>query len=119
MLADRWFQKPEKIQILVPVMPGGHLFSFFSRLLLGSMLLAFIWQLPANQKSPAQCSEITLTVSLEAGPSFEKPIGGNLTLKVQANNGLKPPNGWTFYLDDPAGDDYIAPVNPPLRFNPL
>ena len=39
-------------------------------------------------------------------------------MKVRANKGLKVPNGWTFTLEDAAGCDYIAPVNPPLRFNP-
>jgi hypothetical protein len=119
MLADHRFEKPEKIQILVPVMPGIHLFSFSSRLLLGFMLLAFTWYPFASQEPQAQCSQINLTFSLTAGQSLKQNIGAGLTLQVHSNDSLGPPNGWTFSLDDPARHDYIAPVNPPLRFNPL
>ena len=58
-------------------------------------------------------------VTLEAGQSYERSIGGSLTLKVRADDSGKPPNGWYYSLVDPDGHDYIAPVNTPLRFNPL
>lgn len=63
-----------------------------------------------------ECTQITLKVSLTAGQNYEQPIGRDFTLNVLANS--TPPNGWTFTLDGPSGDDYIAPVNPPLRSNP-
>jgi len=87
--------------------------------LLGSTLLFFIWHLSAQQQRQTECREVTLNISLKAGQSYQQPVGGNLMLTVRANGSLKPPNGWTFSLYDSAGHDYIAPVNLPLRFNPL
>jgi hypothetical protein len=80
---------------------------------LGSTLLIFTWHTFAYQPAQPECTRITLKLTLTAGQSYEQRIGGNLTLKVM------PSDGWTFSLEDAASHDYIAPVNPPLRFNPL
>jgi hypothetical protein len=78
-------------------------------------LLIFTWQGSVHrQAANLHCTKAVMEFSLAAGKSYEQPIGGNLTLKIAQRE----PNGWTFSLEDAAGHDYIAPVNPPLRFNP-
>ncbi len=73
---------------------------------------------PAPQKQKAQqCSTVKVTFSLKAGESFHKEIG-NLTFSVRADTSQERPNGWTFSIDNTYGDDFIAPVKIPLRFNP-
>jgi hypothetical protein len=86
---------------------------------LGFIPLIFVWHLLGSPQTQLECRKITLEFSLEAGQSYERIIGRNHTLKVRADDSLKPPNGWRYSLVDSAGHDYIAPVNPPLRFNPL
>jgi hypothetical protein len=83
--------------------------------LLAVTLLIFTWQSSAHpQASNLHCTKTVIEFALAAGKNYEQPIGGNLTLKIAQRE----PNGWTFSLEDAAGHDYIAPVNPPLRFNP-
>lgn len=43
---------------------------------------------------------------------------GELTFKIRAINDKELCNGWYFSLVDAKGDDFIYPVNMPLRFNP-
>jgi hypothetical protein len=83
--------------------------------LLAVTLLILSWQ-SAGGKQPSNphCTKAVMEFSLAAGKSYEQPISGNLTFKIAQRQ----PNGWTFSLEDSAGHDYIAPVNPPLRFNP-
>jgi hypothetical protein len=69
------------------------------------------------------CHSILLTGELSAGNHFEKLIGGGLEIRLDpARLGPKGDvNGWDITLV-PLGkrnDDYIYPVNPPLRFNAL
>jgi hypothetical protein len=81
--------------------------------LLGTPLFIFTRHGFAYQRAQAKCTKVTLKLTLTAGQSYEQRIGGNLTLKVM------PSNRWMFSLEDAAGHDYIAPVNPPLRYNPM
>jgi hypothetical protein len=88
-----------------------------SRYFLPSIILLFIFAgiIPAQQnKTATQCKTVTVKFSLKAGESVQKSIG-SLTFKLQADN----VNGWIISLDDANDNDFIAPVNPPLRFNPL
>ena len=66
----------------------------------------------AQKSGPPQCEVVQIAVSLEQGQAFQQSIGF-LTLKFEP---LKP-SGWEFSLVDSKGDDYVYPVNPPLRFN--
>jgi hypothetical protein len=69
------------------------------------------------------CHSIIVMGELSAGELFEKPINKNFILKF--NPQRMGPNGdvnaWGVALvqADGRNRDYIYPVNPPLRFNPL
>jgi len=76
-----------------------------------------------GQSSGTGCRSIALTVELSAGKGFEKRIGQDLVFKVDPErDGPKGElSGWGIELV-PArvpDNDYIYPVNPPLRFNGL
>lgn len=91
-----------------------------SRHLLLWAILFFLFTgiVSAQQKPTAiRCNAVTFKFSLKAGESFQKAIG-NLTFKVQSGTAQERPNGWTFSLDNADGQDFIAPVSIPLRFNP-
>ena len=67
------------------------------------------------QSSPA-CQSVSFKVHLNAGESFERELGGGLLFRVRSE---KDP-GW--FLDivpaEANTEDYIYPVNVPLRLNP-
>lgn len=67
--------------------------------------------------SSPKCSAVTFTVSLDAGKSFTQRVG-DLLFKIHATHGKALCRGWIFSLDDGKGNDFIYPVNMPLRFNP-
>jgi hypothetical protein len=74
----------------------------------------FAGRLLTQAKSPPpQCSSVALSFSLKTNEKFQQPIS-DLTFKAAP---LKS-TGSMFSLEDPKGDDFIYPVNPPLRFNP-
>lgn len=64
-----------------------------------------------------RCSAVSLIVKLDAGKSYAQEVGG-LNFKIKAEDGKGSCNGWSFTLEDAAGNDFIYPVNMPLRFNP-
>ena len=73
---------------------------------------------PAQERQKAQqCAAVTIKFSLKAGESFQQEIG-NLMFNVRADASRERPNGWTLSIDNADGNDFIAPVNIPLRFNP-
>jgi hypothetical protein len=90
-----------------------------SRCLLAAVLtLTFAGTLLAEQKSKAtRCMSVSIEFSLKAGEGFQQEIG-NLTFDVRPDTTPEKPNGWTFSIHGVGGDDFIAPVNIPLRFNP-
>lgn len=63
------------------------------------------------------CSGVSLTVKLDAGKSYAQKVGG-LNFKISPDSGKGSCNGWAFTLEDADGNDFIYPVNMPLRFNP-
>ena len=69
------------------------------------------------------CRSILLSGELTAGDHFEKAIGSGLVFRLDPEK-FGPEgkiDGWTIAIS-PVGarnDDYIYPVNPPLRFNAL
>ncbi|HWR17369.1 MAG TPA: hypothetical protein VN577_21240 [Terriglobales bacterium] len=68
----------------------------------------------------AQCNGFSFKGRVEAGQDFEKPIGNALVFQLEATE-----SGWMIYVvpqkhaDEAVKRDYIYPVNPPLRSNPL
>jgi hypothetical protein len=82
------------------------------------LLLLFVSNLfPQEQKTTPQCALAVLNVSLNAGDDYERRID-DLTFEVRASEDKGNCQGWMFALEDSGGNDYIYPVNPPLRFNP-
>jgi hypothetical protein len=78
----------------------------------------------ASQSSHSvACRKIELTSELSAGQSFERKISAGLSFHVEsaALDAKGRSNGWAIRLTDLADkdDEYIYPVNPPLRFNGL
>lgn len=71
---------------------------------------------PRSKRSSPKCRAISLKVSLNAGENFRQEVG-DLTFRIQAANGTGLCKGWFFSLEDAKGNDFIYPVNPPLRFN--
>ncbi|MGC1373799.1 MAG: hypothetical protein WA824_16815 [Candidatus Sulfotelmatobacter sp.] len=71
----------------------------------------------AQSKPQIQCRTLTLTGELSSGDHFEKPIGAGLILRIDPEK----TSGWFISLTpkDKPDKDYIYPVNPPLRFNPV
>ena len=63
------------------------------------------------------CRAASFTVKLDAGKSYAQEVGG-LQFKIRAATGKGSCNGWAFTLEDAEGNDFIYPVNMPLRFNP-
>jgi hypothetical protein len=67
------------------------------------------------------CHAATFAVEVEAGARFEQPLGEGLTFRLEPEQ-LGPDghdDGWhmTVVAAGSPSDDYIYPVNPPLRFN--
>jgi hypothetical protein len=89
----------------------------FCRLLPGVLLLLFVGD-ARESRSAQQCPAVTISFSLKAGESFQQEIGNDLVFLVRADTSRERPNGWALSIDNAAGRDVIAPVNPPIRFNP-
>ncbi|HXO35497.1 MAG TPA: hypothetical protein VN901_24420 [Candidatus Acidoferrales bacterium] len=64
----------------------------------------------------SSCNSVSFKVTLQVGQDFEKELGGGLLFRVKSQ---KQP-GW--FVDivpaEATSQDYIYPVNLPLRFNP-
>jgi hypothetical protein len=87
-------------------------------LLAAALTLIFAGTLLTEQKSKAtRCMSVSIEFSLKAGEGFQQEIG-NLMFDVRPDAAPDRPNGWTFSIYGKGGDDFIAPVNIPLRFNP-
>lgn len=67
--------------------------------------------------TPGQCRAVTFTASLDAGNRFVQKVG-DLKFAIRATHDKGFCNGWTFSMEDASGNDFIYPVNMPLRFNP-
>jgi hypothetical protein len=70
---------------------------------------------------PLRCHAATFTVALKAGARFERQLGAGLRVRFEPER-LGPDgndDGWrlTIVTAASANDDYIYPVNPPVRFN--
>jgi hypothetical protein len=83
-------------------------------------LLVLCWcgvvAIQAQPPSPSPpCRSISLMADLEVNDDFEQNLGSGLVLRVKS---LKEP-GWFVDVVPAAkpNDDYVYPVNPPLRFN--
>ncbi len=89
------------------------------RCLTGALLLPILsGMLTGEQKSKSlHCMSVSVVFSLKAGESYQQEIG-NLTFDMHANTPIGKPNGWNLSIYGESGDDYIAPVSIPLRFNP-
>ncbi len=94
------------------------------KLVLVASLLACLGA--GKDRAPQKCHSILLTAELQAGDEFHRDIGGGLTLRLTYGD-LRPNqnvNLWNIEIEPASmsskkGPDYIYPVNPPLRFNPL
>ncbi len=74
---------------------------------------------PSAGQTPAPCRRLTLETELNAGQTFERPIGGGLRLMLEAL-----PSGWLLRIlpaTGPRGQhDYAELATPPYRsVNPL
>jgi hypothetical protein len=71
----------------------------------------------AQSSSSLPCESIFFKTSLNAHDDFERELGGGLLFRLKS---MKEP-GW--FIDvvpaEEAKNDYIYPVNPPLRLNPI
>ncbi len=70
---------------------------------------------------PARCRVAAFTATVAAGERLEKPIGSGFTFRLEPQH-LGPDgglDGWqmTIVSSRSPTEDYIYPVNPPLRFN--
>jgi hypothetical protein len=72
---------------------------------------------PQLRAAGSSCRAVSFTVELDAGKSYVQEVGG-LHFKITAADGKGSCNGWSFTLEDAEGNDFIYPVNMPLRFNP-
>ena len=72
---------------------------------------------PRLAVSGSSCRAVSFTAKLDAGKSFVQKVGG-LEFKIYATQDKGLCNGWRFSLGDAGGNDFIYPVNMPLRFNP-
>jgi hypothetical protein len=73
-----------------------------------------------NTTAQEGCHSFEFTHTIEAGDNFSQNIGGGLSLRLNPGD-----DGWTIDIiptrQESSGkqDDYIYPVNPPIRFNNL
>jgi hypothetical protein len=89
-------------------------------LLAGGLLVCliaacFIAPIDVRAQSSSACQSVSFKVALNAGDNFERELGGGLLFRIRSQ---KEP-GW--FLDivqaEANTQDYIYPVNLPLRFN--
>jgi len=83
--------------------------------LVGLALSGGLWS-QSNASGP-HCNAVSFTARLNAGESFAQKVD-DLEFEIQPTHDKGFCDGWTFSLDDPHGQDFIYPVNMPLRFNP-
>jgi hypothetical protein len=91
------------------------------------LLISIIWLLGsstflyAGNNKDAACQSFVFTGELAAKASFERTIGNGLNFQLKPTRlGAKGElDGWEIYIVRPeaAEQDYIYPVNIPLRFN--
>jgi hypothetical protein len=78
---------------------------------------------PAQSARTALCNHILLYHQLSSGYEFKKAIGEDLVFKVDPERSDQKGgfDGWFISLvsSREPDDDYLYPVNPPLRLNPL
>jgi len=78
---------------------------------------------PIGGWSAETCHSVSLTAELFAGQGFERMIGGDLVFRFHpeklGHDGQL--DGWSVALSPKSSprQDYIYPVNPPIRFNGL
>src|SRR5690349_22279223 len=76
---------------------------------------------PIGGWSAETCHSVSLTAELFAGQGFERMIGGDLVFRFHpeklGHDGQL--DGWSVALSPKSSprQDYIYPVNPPIRFN--
>jgi hypothetical protein len=84
-------------------------------LLAGSLLVCLIAAIDVRAQSSSACQSVSFKVALNVGDSFERELGAGLLFRVRSLKEL----GW--FLDivpaEANKQDYIYPVNTPLRFN--
>jgi hypothetical protein len=73
--------------------------------------------------SADQCNSVSISAKLTADQTFEQEIGGDLVFRIRPEK-LGPEgdlHGWivTLFRKRSPQQDYIYPVNPPIRFNGL
>ena len=81
------------------------------------VLAVFVPLRPQLWAAGNACSSVSFTVELGAGKSYVQKVGA-LQFKINAATGKGSCDGWSFTLEDADGNDFIYPVNFPLRFNP-
>jgi hypothetical protein len=84
---------------------------FLLPLMLAGLLLG-----QQKPKTP-QCKSAILAFSLKAGEGFQQEIG-DLAFALRPDAALGKVNGWTVLMIGEGGNEFIAPVSIPLRFNP-
>jgi len=78
---------------------------------------------PVSARRPPACRHAAFTATVEAGDRFQKQIGGDLVFHLEperlGSDGVQ--NGWRMTISSPRSPekDHIAPVNVPLRLNPV
>jgi hypothetical protein len=85
------------------------------RLLAGLLLVCLVASAKVRAQSASACQSVSFKVALNAGDNFERELGAGLLFRVRSQ---KEP-GW--FLDivpaEANTQDYIYPVNLPLRLN--
>ena len=81
-------------------------------------LMALIVPAPAiaHKQQSFSCRSVSFKVALNASNDFQRELGGGLLFRVMSE---KQPAWFIDIVPAEANkDDYVYPVNPPLRFNP-
>ena len=85
-------------------------------MLRATLISAFVFGALLSQAQVSSCNSVSFKVTLHVSEDFEKELGGGLLFRVKSE---KQP-GW--FVDivpaEATSQDYIYPVNLPLRFNP-
>jgi hypothetical protein len=85
-------------------------------MLRATLISAFVVAAILSQAQVSSCNSVSFKVTLHVSEDFEKELGGGLLFRVKSE---KQP-GW--FVDivpaEATSQDYIYPVNLPLRFNP-
>jgi hypothetical protein len=82
-----------------------------------ALMAVFIFAaIGVRAQPPFACQSVSFKAALEARGDFERELGGGLLFRVKSR---KEP-GWLVDIvpAEEAKNDYVYPVNPPLRFNP-